>query len=219
MVDFVANYEVLIWMVVLNNIFCATQDVAIDSLAVSTLQEDERGTGNGFMFGGQFLGITLGGAGAIYVSSLLGFNAAIIFVSGMLVLSLLFVVFFITDPESNSLEDLAEQTSFSQFFETLRSFVGNIYVGFMQSGSGPKIGLMFAILPVGAMALAYAILSTLQVDLGLDQAAIAKVSATNTIVAGIGCIVGGTLGDKFGLKKMMALCYVMTMLPTAYIAM
>ena len=52
-VDFVANYELLIWMVILNNIFCATQDVAIDSLAVSTLKKDERGTGNGFMFGGQ----------------------------------------------------------------------------------------------------------------------------------------------------------------------
>lgn len=32
-VDFVANYKTLVWMVILNNIFCATQDVAIDSLA------------------------------------------------------------------------------------------------------------------------------------------------------------------------------------------
>ena len=64
-VDFVANYEVLLCMFILNNIFCATQDVAIDSLAVSTLRDDERATGNGFMFGGQYLGIALGGAGGL----------------------------------------------------------------------------------------------------------------------------------------------------------
>jgi len=37
MVAFVANYQLLVWLVVLNNCFCATQDVAINSLAVSTL--------------------------------------------------------------------------------------------------------------------------------------------------------------------------------------
>ena len=48
-VDFQENFELLIAMVVLNNFFCATQDVAIDSLAVSTLEKDERAAGNGFM--------------------------------------------------------------------------------------------------------------------------------------------------------------------------
>ena len=62
-VDFVANYKTLVWMVILNNIFCATQDVAIDSLAVSTLRDNERATANGYMFGGQYLGIALGGGG------------------------------------------------------------------------------------------------------------------------------------------------------------
>ena len=52
-VDFQANFQLLLVMIVLNNFFCATQDVAIDSLAVSRLRENERGRGNGFMFGGQ----------------------------------------------------------------------------------------------------------------------------------------------------------------------
>jgi hypothetical protein len=33
------------------------------------------------MFGGQFLGIAMGGGGAIYVSSLWGFNASMTYVS------------------------------------------------------------------------------------------------------------------------------------------
>ncbi len=66
-IDFAANFDLLLAMIVLNNIFCATQDVAIDSLAVHALKENERGRGNGFMFGGQYLGIGLGGGAAIWV--------------------------------------------------------------------------------------------------------------------------------------------------------
>lgn len=35
-VDFAADFKLLLWMILLNNFFCATQDVAIDSLAVTT---------------------------------------------------------------------------------------------------------------------------------------------------------------------------------------
>ena len=45
--DLIADFQSLLIVIVLNNVFCATQDVAIDSLAVSTLKEDERGRGNG----------------------------------------------------------------------------------------------------------------------------------------------------------------------------
>lgn len=142
MVDFVANYQVLVWMVVLNNFFCATQDVAIDSLAVSTLKEDEHGTGNGFMFGGQFLGISLGGGGAIYVSSFWGFNAAMIYVSSLLALTLLFVIFFIEDPSVDLPDDEPETARLAHFLATLKTFMGDLYTAFMHSGnSGREHGL------------------------------------------------------------------------------
>lgn len=64
-VDFSEDFTLLLWMIVLNNLFCATQDVAIDSLAISTLKKDERAAGNGYMFGGQYFGIALGGGGSI----------------------------------------------------------------------------------------------------------------------------------------------------------
>ena len=32
-IDFADNFTLLLWMIILNNLFCATQDVAIDSLA------------------------------------------------------------------------------------------------------------------------------------------------------------------------------------------
>ena len=44
------------------NIFAATQDVAVDGLAVDILEEDERARGSGMMFGGQAIGISAGTA-------------------------------------------------------------------------------------------------------------------------------------------------------------
>lgn len=218
MVDFVANYSVLIWMVLLNNLFGATQDVAIDSLAVSTLKDDERGIGNGFMFGGQYLGIALGGGGAIYVSSLWGFNSALVFVSCLLMLNFVFIALFITDPAVASPDAKRKTGRFAHFIATLGAFVRSLYDGFMLSGRGPKVGLLFAILPVGAMALGYAILGSFQVDYGLTQAQIAQVSILNTVAGGIGCLIGGFLGDKFGMKKFLGVFYFLTVIPTLYLA-
>ena len=50
-------------------------------------------------FGGQYFGIAIGGGGAVFVYGLWGFDASLIYVSGMLFLSLLFVLFFVWDPE------------------------------------------------------------------------------------------------------------------------
>ena len=65
MVDLKAHFQLLLVMVVRNNMFCATRDVATDSLAVSTLHVDERGCANGVVLGAQSPGILLGAGGAI----------------------------------------------------------------------------------------------------------------------------------------------------------
>jgi PAT family beta-lactamase induction signal transducer AmpG len=202
LVDFVANYQLLLAMIVLNNLFCATQDVAIDSLAVSTLKEEERGRGNGFMFGGQYFGIALGGGGAIFVFGFWGFNVALMYVSALLFLCLLFVVFFVRDPDVDKPVQPRETDALHKFSQTLVAFVKELYVSFLRSGTGPKVGLLFSVLPIGAMALAYAMLSTIQVDYGLVETQIAELSIYNTVMGGLGCLVGGVLGDRFGIKKM-----------------
>lgn len=48
------------------------------------------------------------------------------------------------------------------------------------------LGTAFALLPRGSVALAYALLSTLQVDYGLDESQIAKLQVWNTIAAADG---------------------------------
>ncbi len=217
-VDFVDDFQMLLMMVVLNNFFCATQDVAIDSLAVSTLKEEERGRGNGFMFGGQYFGIALGGGGAVFVFGFWGFDVALMYISCLLMLNLLFVIFFVKDPAATSTGVERKSDVLGSFARELKSFLHVLYVSFFRSGRGPKIGLLFSVTPVGAMALAYATLGTIQVDYGLAETQIAEISVYNTICAALGCLIGGLLADRFGIKKILALSYVLTTVPTLVLA-
>lgn len=217
-IDFSAQFNLLLWMIVLNNFFCATQDVAIDSLAVSILKKDERATGNGFMFGGQYLGIALGGGGAIFVSSLWGFDASLFYVSAMLLASVAFCLRFIEDPEAIEPEAPRRVGMLEHLSGEIRQFLRDLYSGFMKSGPGPKFGLLAAILPTGAMALAYALLSTLQVDYGLNQSQISKVAITNSVLVGVGCVLGGLLADRYGVRKVVGLFYALSALPTLFLA-
>ncbi len=212
LMDVSQNFQWLLVFIVVHNLFAATQDVAIDSLAVSTLQPDERSRGNGFMFGGQYTGIALGGAGAISLFGLIGFEATVVVMCLFLALNLCFILLFIRDPDT---ERAASKESFRK---TVISFFLELRIGFLGSGPGPKLAFLFALLPVGAIALAYATLSTIQVDYGLDEAGISKVTAINTILAATGCVIGGLLGDRFGIKRIMFVAYLATALPTLTLA-
>lgn len=214
--DFEQNYELLVAIVILNNFFCATNDVAIDSLAVGILPESERGRGNGFMFGGQSLGIALGGGGAIFVFGLFGFNFALGYVAGALALCWLFAFLFIYDNAAG--DGTASRQRFRDVVARFIQFFRSLYASFIRSGSGPRLGLLFSIMPIGAMALAYALLGTLKVDYGLDTNEIAELSVYTVTAGAFGCLFGGVLGDRFGLKRSLAAGYTLTALLTAYMA-
>jgi len=75
------------------NSFCATQDVAVDGMAIDVLPEQERGRANAFMFGGQVLGISTGAAAGGYALSQFGLGAAALFGLISTALILLFPLF------------------------------------------------------------------------------------------------------------------------------
>lgn len=216
-IDAQQDFRLLLLVVTLHNFFCATQDVAIDSLAVSTLEDDERARGNGFMFAGQYFGIMLGGGGAIFVSGLFGFHGALAYVGTLLLLNLAFVLLFVHDPHARPAA-VRESDFLSKLVTHLVSFVKEVYASFWQSGRGPIFGVAFALLPAGAMALAYATLSTIQVDYGLDENQIAQLQVMNTIAAALGSLIGGVFGDRFGAKRSVAMAYLLTAVATFVLA-
>jgi PAT family beta-lactamase induction signal transducer AmpG len=62
------NLQFLTAVILVHNMFCATQDVAIDALACTVLHEDEQGLGNGLMFAGQKIGFAIGGACVLFLT-------------------------------------------------------------------------------------------------------------------------------------------------------
>jgi PAT family beta-lactamase induction signal transducer AmpG len=217
LIDFNQHFHLLLAMIVLNNLFCATQDVAIDSLAVHTLRPNERSRGNGFMFAGQYIGIALGGGVAVFLYGLVGFKMTLAYVSLLLFINLLFVLFFVHDPEANPTAK-RQHHLLKKLTSSMISFVREVYASFWQSGSGPMLGVAFALLPIGAMALAYATLATLQVDYGMSENRIAELRIYNTVASAVGCIAGGLLGDRFGQKRTVAVAYLLTAIPTFFLA-
>jgi PAT family beta-lactamase induction signal transducer AmpG len=212
-IDTGQHFQWLLALVIVHNVFCATQDVAIDSLAVSTLQPDERARGNGFMFAGQYLGIMLGGGAAVFVSGLVGFQGSLAYVAALLLLNLVFVLLFVHDPGARPAAR-READFLRKLVAHLAGFVKEVYASFWKSGKGPILGTAFALLPSGAMALAYALLSTIQVDYGLDETRIAQLQISNTISSALGCLLGGFIADRFGAKPTIGAAFAMTALIT-----
>src|SRR3954467_5072443 len=68
-------------VLLLHNTFGAIQDVAIDSLAVNTLTEHERGLANGLMFAGASIGQAIGGSGVLFLIGYMGFQSSFVFVA------------------------------------------------------------------------------------------------------------------------------------------
>jgi PAT family beta-lactamase induction signal transducer AmpG len=170
------------------------------------------------MFGGQNLGIAMGGGGAIAVNGLFGFEAALAGAAGLLFLTLMFVLFFVRDPYADPTQK-PRADLLHHLVTSMVAFVKEVYASFWQSGRGPMVGVAFSLLPIGAMALAYATLSTIQVDYGLKDHQIAALSVYNTIAGAVGCVTGGWLGDRYGAKRIVAMAYLLTALLTLLLAL
>jgi PAT family beta-lactamase induction signal transducer AmpG len=217
-IDFGTRFDLLIALVIVHNVFSATQDVAIDALAIGTLAEHERATANGFMFAGAYVGQGLGGGAAMFVSDRWGFDASLFFVSSLLALLFAFVLVFVKDQSRVERAAVRIAGVWRSLVDNLRSFARELVDGFFRSGLGPMVGVVFALLPMGAMALSGAISMTLQVDLGMSDAQIAELNVYQTILTGLGCIVGGWAADRLGQRKMLVVWYLLTTLPTLYLA-
>ena len=60
--------------------------------------------------------------------------------------------------------------------------------------------------------------SALQVDLGMDENQIAKLTMLGTIFAATGCVLGGWISDRVGHRKALGVWYVLTTIPTFFLA-
>ncbi len=203
-------------ILLVHNSFAAVQDVAIDSLAVGSLHEDERGTANGLMFAGASLGQAIGGAGVLFVYDWIGFRGSVVLVA----LAIMTVTATIVLPMKEALADQlasaggglraagAEMRRFA--VESFRAFVGS---------RGAFTGLLFSLLPAGAMTLGLALQSGLAVEVGMKNDEVAVLQTWSLLASGTSMVVGGWASDRLGRRLTLAVYIVGMSLPVAYLIM
>jgi MFS family permease len=203
-------------LLVVHNVFGATQDVAIDALAVNVLREDERGLANGFMFGGQSVGIALGGGGVLLLTRFMPFESTFLVVAAAILVITLGVALPMKEPPGPP-RPPRDGGTVRAIGRELSAFVHDSWRAFTGS-TGAKTAVLFALLPTGAYALSLSLQSNLAVELGFDDTRVGQLSLISTFVGAAGCVVGGWLSDRLGRRRMLALYIVGMSIPTLALA-
>ena len=215
-VNFTAQLGLFTLIILVHNAFGATQDVAIDALAVNVLPEHERGTANGFMFAGASIGQAIGGAGVLFLSGVVPFTTSYLLVVGAILCVTVFVVLPLNEPKRGPRPEAAGGALAAVGAE-LKGFVRDSWRAFTGSRAA-WVGVVVALLPAGAYALSLALQSNLAVELGLSDNQVAQLNLATTVTFAFACVAGGWLSDRFGRRRMLALFIFLTVLPTLWLA-
>jgi MFS family permease len=215
-VHFSTELKLFTFLILIHNVFGATQDVAIDALAVNVLKEEERGLANGLMFGGAYVGQAIGGSGVLFLAPVIGFQATYLFVAACILLVTVLVALPIRErPDPTRVKGQGPP------IQAITSEIGGFMVDAWRAFFGTRaafIGLLFAVLPAGAYALGLALQSNLAVELGMTDPQVATLNLVSTIVSAVACVVGGWLSDRLGRRKMLAIYIAAMSVPTLYLA-
>ena len=198
-----------------HNTFGAMQDVAIDALACSTLQDDERGLANGMMFAGAMIGSMLGGSGVLFLSGVTGFQPTFFFVTACILAVTLFVVWPMKEAPGPARAAVVG-SRLAQAGREMRVFTVDSFRSFLGS-PGAFGGLLFALLPAGAMCLGLALQSNLAVELGMDDDQVAALGVWSSILNAGFCVLGGYLSDRFGRRRTLFIYLALMSVPVFYL--
>jgi PAT family beta-lactamase induction signal transducer AmpG len=216
-VDFSTHLKLFTMLLVIHNIFAATQDVAIDALACETLKEDERGLANGLMFAGAHTGYLIGGAGSLALMKAAGFEAALLVLCATILTVTLSVTVWIKEPKRGEKELDDSVPALTRFNAEIVQYVRDVFKAIF-SRRAAFVGLLFALLPHGVIALDVPIRVSLGKTLGFDETSMGNLE----IIAGLvwigGCIVGGYLSDYCGRRKAFAVFVIGSCLPAIWLA-
>lgn len=215
-VNFTTELKLFTLLILVHNAFGATQDVAIDALAVNTLREDERGLANGLMFGGAYLGQAVGGSGVLFLAPHIGFPNTYFFVAGCILAVNLLIAWPMREPAGPP-RPPREGSALAAAGRELKRFVVDAYRAFTGT-TAAWVGVINALLPAGAYALGLALQSNLAVELGLDDTRVGLLNLWSTVISATGCVAGGWISDRFGRRRSLALFVFATTLPTLYLA-
>ena len=211
-----AGLAIFTAILLVHNTFGAIQDVAIDSLAVNTLTEDERGLANGLMFAGAAIGQAVGGSGVLIMTSYIPFNSTFLLVAASITVVTVFVVLPMKEALIAGMLLPAGVTRMRAAMGEMRSFAVQSFRSFVGT-SGAFRGLFFALLPAGAMSLGLALQSNLGVEFGMTDDEIGTLNFATNVLSAACMVAGGWLSDKLGRRITLAWYMLFMSAPVLYL--
>lgn len=211
-------------LMVLHNVFAATQDVAIDALACNVLREDERGLGNGIMFAGAQAGYMIGGSGVIWLKGLTGsLEWSMLLVPLILSGILTGVITLIC--EKSAAREMAEgelpapntgDHGWRSVKDQLLDYLFTVGRAVFLNRNG-LLGLALALIPCGGLALSLLLATLIAPCLGMTDGEVAQLAVVSTLVWLPPCLLGGWLSDIFGRRLTLSVFSTLLVLPGLWI--
>lgn len=214
----IAGLGLFTGLLILHNVFAATQDVAIDALACSILKKDERGVANGIMFGSAQAGQAIGGSGVLALKEATGsFGLAALLVPLLLTSILVSVLTLVREkPEEEPEEFAPGETAWSRARGQVGTYL-RIAVKTIFGSRRGILGFLLAILPMGGMALSMVVSTILTPSLGMGDGEIAKLNLVCTLIWVPACLSGGWLSDRIGRRLTLSISCALSVLPGLWI--
>ncbi|MGD2184345.1 MFS transporter [Lusitaniella coriacea] len=167
-------------------LWCASQDIATDALAVGVLTSQERGWGNGVQLSGNYFGAAIGGGGMLILLDWWGWKPSLLIMTGLMFVALL--------PIFNFRERRAQKPDTSQF----------VLLDLVRFCRRPQIWrwlIVLVLFSTGPM-IANTMFRPLLVDIGLSMTEIGLLLGAVGYAAGIvGATVAGLLVARLGRRR------------------
>lgn len=188
--DLEAQFGVVRWLLLAHALAAATQDVAVDALALRVVPAGDRGRLNGGMQAGMLVGRSLFGGGALVLSAYLGWPLLIWLLVGCIWMSTASVLLIRTDANEES--GGHERNPFGGFSSVLRR-------------RSTWIGLLFAATAGAAYESVGVLCGPMLVDLGIPESRVGWLFGLPVVAATlVGGLVGGMYADRVGKRRMVS---------------
>ena len=195
-IDPATGYTLLLATSLVHGFAAATQDVAIDALAISATPAAERGSLNGAMQVGMLSGRAVFGAGGLVLGSGLGAGAPPLLIVGLLLFSLLVLRYGVA---SQAVAAVAVGARIREL------------VTFVLRDRRTWRGLGFAALAGAGFEAVGALAGPLLVDRGATTAEVGWFfAAVSTPALALGAVLGGVIADRSGARRTSSFAVVAT---------
>lgn len=190
--DPIGHFQSWSLLLLLHALCAATQDVAIDAMAINLVPEHQRGSLNGCMQAGMLVGRSAFGGGALLVVSVGGLAWVIGALVACIWITLVCVMFVRETPERGNIRH--RLTDFRQHLQAaLRSRT-------------TWLGLAFALVSAAGFEATGQLAGPFLVDRGVSERTIGLFFGIAVVAATlIGGLIGGTLSDRWGRLRAVAI--------------